>query len=1440
MVAADTKQYLYLDPGRLTTGAASMWDPNTGLGTVTHQNIGYLFPMGPYYTLVHWLGIPVWVGQRLWMGSLLMAAGLGVAYCARRLGLDSPGREVAAFAYTLSPYLVDYLARTSAIVLPWAALGWMIGLTAMAARRGGWRYPAAFAVLVALVGGINATSVLLVLLGPALWLIYAVWVTREVNGRAAGRAAAKIAGLSVLVSMWWAAGLWAEGTYGLNILRVTETIPTVSRPSSAAEVLRGLGYWYFYGWDKVQPWTLASISYTQSLWLLAVGFAVPAVSVALGLITRWRYRAFAIGLVGIGTVIAVGAYPFAHPSLFGYALERASGGTVGLALRSVDRIVPLVVLGLALLMGSGLHAVRLRWPGLALVGAAGCLALVAADLPPLWTGNLVASNLDRPSSLPGYWERAAAYLNHAGSSSRVLGLPGQDFAAYSWGVTEDSVAAGLLSRPYVARQVVPSGTPAAANLLQALDEPLQEGTLDTRALAPVARLMSVGQVLLQSDLQYERYDLPLPQSLWNELVPPPAGLSGPVPFGAPNPAPQIRYPLDSEARLGLPAGEPQPPALAVFNVADPRPLVRTEPVTAPVIIAGDGRGLVEAAAAGLLGGDPAIFYSGSFAPDPAGFAQAMADGATFVLTDTNALAGQKWGGLRDNLGQVDQPGVPDDLVSDPSDYVLPLFPGEGTASNTVAEVSGITSVQASIYGDTLTYTPENRPLNAVDGDPATAWTFGARSPVAGQRLQINLNRPVSADHVTLLQAQLQRPNRRITKVTLRFDGSHPLTVGLTSASFRTPGQTVGFPARTFHQLEITIDAASGGVGKRYDGLSSVGFAEVGIPGVGAAREVLRLPTDLLSRAGTAALDHPLSILMARSRVNGPPRSDPERTLDRTFTLPAARTFTLGGSAEINAGDSDYLINQLIGVDGPAGRPAGPAVVVHANSSTRLVGDRQARANAAVDGNPGTAWVTEIGPQAGAWMSVTLDKPVRVDHLDLQVVNDGRHSLPSRITVSTEEGSRQVSLPAVPVGYGRAQGATNTVPVSFPAIAGTRVRVTIDAVQQVRALDYYATFTGATDILPVGIAELGLPVVQPPTPAQVPATCQSGLLRIDGRPVDVAITGTTAAALAGDPLTVRACGNSTGGIQLSAGPHLVQTSPRLPSGWSIDSLSLASPAAQTVPAAGNTAVPAGTGPPPALRVDHQDRTSVTVTVDGNGRPFWLVLGQSQSTGWQATLPGGHGLGPSRLVDGYANGWYVPAGAVNGPTVIHLTWTPQRVVWAAIGVSAVSLAVATLLAVWPGSGTARRRRARTRVSPAPAGSAPAKASLDAVTGAGGSRPRLPWLVGAALGWALCAAAVSRPVIGLVAGVAVAAGCWWRQGRLVVRVLSVVSLLALGLYILVEQHRYHYLPDINWPANLSRANDLAWLGLTLLGADVVVGLMRSRGGRHREREAAGRTVA
>ena len=106
-------------------------------------------------------------------------------------------------------------------------------------------------------------------------------------------------------------------------------MPTVSKTSSAAEVLRGLGYWYFYGWDKVQPWTLQAVSYTQSIWLLIVSFAVPVVAAVLGLLARWRYRAFALGLVVIGAIVAVGAYPYSRPSWSVACSSRPQAGPSG-------------------------------------------------------------------------------------------------------------------------------------------------------------------------------------------------------------------------------------------------------------------------------------------------------------------------------------------------------------------------------------------------------------------------------------------------------------------------------------------------------------------------------------------------------------------------------------------------------------------------------------------------------------------------------------------------------------------------------------------------------------------------------------------------------------------------------------------------------------------------------------------------------------------------------------------------------------------------------------------------------------------------------------------------------------------------------------------------------------------------------------------------------
>ena len=51
-LSSDSKQALYVDPGAFLREAPFLWDPTVGAGTVPHQHIGYLWPMGPWFWLL--------------------------------------------------------------------------------------------------------------------------------------------------------------------------------------------------------------------------------------------------------------------------------------------------------------------------------------------------------------------------------------------------------------------------------------------------------------------------------------------------------------------------------------------------------------------------------------------------------------------------------------------------------------------------------------------------------------------------------------------------------------------------------------------------------------------------------------------------------------------------------------------------------------------------------------------------------------------------------------------------------------------------------------------------------------------------------------------------------------------------------------------------------------------------------------------------------------------------------------------------------------------------------------------------------------------------------------------------------------------------------------------------------------------------------------------
>ncbi|NLD76576.1 MAG: DUF3367 domain-containing protein, partial [Acidimicrobiales bacterium] len=351
-VGADTKTYLYLDPSRLLSRATSMWDPSIGLGTVTHQNIGFLWPIGPYYWLAETLGVPDWIAQRFWTGSILFLAGLGVRFMLRTMGQEGPHVTAATFCYALTPYVLTLSARLSVILLPYAGLPWLLGLTVLALRRRRWREPALFALVVASIGSVNATALLLVGLAPVLWIAHEVVVTREIRFRDAAKVVGRIGLLTTLCSLWWLAGLWAQGGYGINILKYTETAETVATASLSLEVLRGLGYWFFYGEDRFGPWIAPSSTYMRRVELLVLSFVLPALGLVGLSVARFRERVFFAALLVMGLLLAVGPHPWSSPPPAGAALKALLESEYGLAMRSLPRATPLVALALAVFVGA--------------------------------------------------------------------------------------------------------------------------------------------------------------------------------------------------------------------------------------------------------------------------------------------------------------------------------------------------------------------------------------------------------------------------------------------------------------------------------------------------------------------------------------------------------------------------------------------------------------------------------------------------------------------------------------------------------------------------------------------------------------------------------------------------------------------------------------------------------------------------------------------------------------------------------------------------------------------------------------------------------------------------------------------------------------------------------------------------------------------------------
>jgi len=1266
---ADTKLYLYLDPGGLLGRAASTFEPDQFAGWVPHQQITYLWPSGPWFWLFDVAGVPDWVAHRLWVGTILFAAGAGVHWAARRLGLGPSAALVAAVVYQLSPYLLAYVSRTSLLLLPWAGLGWIVGLVVRATSAGAvgsderrtwrvrlraWRDPALIALVVATVGSVNATALALIVPAPLLWLLHVGW-QRSLPWRAVVGVGLRTAVLCLAVSAWWIAMLVVQSGRGAPVLAFSETLADVSRNATGSEVLRGLGYWLFYQRNPIGPTTTASFDHLVSVRTMAVSYLVVIAGIA-GLATvHWAQRRFAALCVAVGMVLAVGVHPIDDPSPLMRWFTGDDGSGLALALRSSTRATPVLLLGVALGAGALLSlvpdrvaAVRRRVGPVPLpfprqVLAAGLVVLAVVNLPSLRRADLVDPAIDRDADVPEAWVDAADALDADGHDGRVLQLPGAEFGAFRWGYTVDQPLVALTDDPVVTRDLLPLGSAAAMDLLYALDDRFQEEVAEPGAVAPVARLLGVDTIWLANDLEFERFGTPRPEVVDALLTGDDRPAGDVERYGTPVTNDPALPMIDPEALVDPDVGRPIAPVV-LLSLDQPGTIVRAK--TATVVVSGSGDGIVDAAAAGLISGHELVRSSGSV--DDSGLATTLDGARLLVVTDSNRDRARHWRGSQDVVGHTEaggpEPGV---LVDTPADQRLELF-DDDAARQTVAVQRGPVGAQASSYGEPFAYRPEARAVMAIDGDPDTAWSVGDHGDPIGELIRLTVGDTVESavQELSLRQVDNGPGGRAIDTVRISVEDAEPVDVRLGPESFGPAGETVRIPSVSpGESFDVEIVSTAEGDPALAASRAGVGFVEIDL-GLGATTELVRPPMRALAAAG----DTPAAVVLTRLRTSptDPWRSDPEPELRRLLEFPGASPLRPEITLRLDRRAADATLVDLLG---PALGEEPPI------ASSRVTGGVEQWGPAAVDGDTGTAWVSPFDGAVGA--SLELPAVGRLGDEFVVQQPDGPYSPVTGLRLSAGTATAELELTTDGDGTWRA-----SLPAAFADEASrSTVTVTITAIDPQVTIDRRY---GDPITLPAAIGELtatpGISTVELDRSTTISAACRDDLLAVDGDPLALSFSTTVDDLLAGRPVTATACDAP---IVVRSGEVVIESDRS--AGLTTDRVVLREPAVPP-PAAADTLVEVD-----VVR-DEPRRRTVEVAPCPDG--CWIVLGEGHNDAWTATV-GGFDLGPPALVDGGFNGWQLPPG--ESPTTVEFRWTAQGPVTWGIGFSLAAVLACLAIAI-----------------------------------------------------------------------------------------------------------------------------------------------------------------
>lgn len=978
VLTPDTKPELYLNPSRMLGRELSAWRPVPFLGSPNYH------PGIAPVTAVVWglqaLGAAPWLSQRLLAVLLTLLGAAGAAVLVRRLaGQGTPLVPlVAGIAYALHPYAI-VAGATLPIRLPHAVLPWFVLATVFALRRGTWRGMALATLAYAAMGGINGgiVNLLLALSVPVAAVVVAR--TDRVSPRQVWRRVAALAGLCVLVSLYWVVPtLLAAGSTATDVAATTEAPTAVAVTSSPIESLRGLGLWTLYLVIGGRPEVPGHVGYLTNGWLVAATLGLPVLAAMGVAVHRSRLRLLAAGLLVVALPIMVGLYPPDGSSPLGRLLAWAFQHVpAAIGFRTTNKAGSLLALGVAILVGM---AAAGQWRRRSLAPLV--LVVVGVAALPVWLGRAQPVTLD----VPDYWRQAAADLD-TDDPGRLLFAPGAFLARYDWGYggVDDLDTALFDRREVVWRPTVPAGSRPAHSLLTAFDVGMNTDGLSPEAANAYLSLLGVSDVLVRADSENPLDGAATAAGLLRTYT----AIDGA----------DVTRTWGPDIVQHPPLASPAPPTPALTQVAMPtNQPSRVTPLRGNLVVTGDAFAIGHLADAGYRPQDRSIAWLDDLPDDE--LHERLEAGGRLVLTDTNQRRRWDVRGLDRSHSTVLDAG-------DPLDPAESRVRSTDPATQTTAFLQGGIGITSSDDSPGLLRINATTPPSfAADGDPNTSWLTGAFNSERDSWIRLDYGTELPLDTIrVVVDTSLDRV---ISRLRITTDDEDVVV--------DVPHNGVVLLGRFGQSRWIRVDVLAA----RGAGQGPVGITDISVGGR-SIRKGLALPDPVVAPAGGALASAvgaaPVDVVM--TRLQGRPDvalDDEEGNLLRVFTLPGDRTVSVTATVRPNS-PPDHLLDAaaLPDFDGtitsPTPTEAGPL----------------GRATQAFDDDPDTAW-RPLGP--GGEVTVTLPEPAEVTEV---VVRREPGAGPALLRLQTDEQDREVALVGSRTRFLLA-GETSTTRVTFGVVA----------------------------------------------------------------------------------------------------------------------------------------------------------------------------------------------------------------------------------------------------------------------------------------------------------------------------------------------------------------------------------------------------------------------